>query len=186
MHFISMRKIPFHSSILTCFLGYISLKKSIPAPLHLYKMSSTVITVHLGLLLFLLFIISLSLSIFCFISKKGNGCTCMCVYVAGEEERRKREGWQAKAYSLPDCPSTHLDNSKDIFDEIRFLAGWWLNLHVMEVHYIAVIERNAYIKPRDGSLAANPALGGCSAILPHVYSSDVYPQFSFATCVLQT
>jgi hypothetical protein len=37
----------------------------------------------------------------------------MCVYVVGEgeekEDRRRREGWQAKAYLLPDYLSTHLE-----------------------------------------------------------------------------
>lgn len=37
----------------------------------------------------------------------------------------------------------------------------------MEKHYIAVIERNAYINPRDGSLSADPALEG-SVILLHI------------------
>jgi hypothetical protein len=61
------------------------------------------------------------------------------------------------------CLTTHLPTLTVVrifFDEIRFLAGWWLNLHDMEEHCIAVIERNAYIEARDGSLAANPALGG--------------------------
>lgn len=37
----------------------------------------------------------------------------------------------------------------------------------MEEHCIAVIERNAYINPRHGFSAADPALEG-SAILPHI------------------
>lgn len=57
----------------------------------------------------------------------------------------------------------------------------------MDEHDIAVIERNAYIKPRDGSLAANPALGGPAILLPTYLFVDVFSfEPSFRFFVIQT